>query len=65
MSVKQLTRKERVSLLRQKGWKRVASVTPGGKPHFYFRRDKNTVQWICWDRKLQTWQVETKKGFPE
>jgi len=37
------------------GWKRVASVTKGGKPFFYFRRTAIALQWMVFDRSSRQW----------
>lgn len=43
--------------LKRDEWKECPSVTKGGKPVFYFRRDPSTDarQWIVWDRYAQQW----------
>lgn len=43
------------------GWRKVASVTTGSKPHFYFRRVTMGRQWIAWDRVASAW-VFTHEG---
>jgi hypothetical protein len=37
------------------GWIKCPSVTPGGKPHFWYRRIPTHHQWIVWDRLLSRW----------
>lgn len=41
-------------------WERVASVTPGGKPYFYYRKDlQGKSWWIAWDRYKLQWRLST------
>ncbi len=43
--------------LKRDGWRECPSVTYGGKPVFYFRRDpvSDVRQWILWDRDAREW----------
>ena len=41
--------------MKRDGWKRVPSVTPGGKPAFYYHAALK--RWVVWDRKQQMWVV--------
>jgi hypothetical protein len=41
-----------------RSWKRVASVTPGGKPYFYFTRTPTELKWCFWDRIARRWKIE-------
>ena len=38
-----------------KTWKKCASVTSGGKPHFWFKNGA-ARQWIVWNRALRQWE---------
>lgn len=42
------------------GWRRVPSVTAGGKKFFYFKCEPYR-QWIVWDRKLKRWVYQEEK----
>lgn len=50
------------ALLAQHGgksqWKKCLSVVPGGKPHFYYRRNEKLRrhEWISWNRKTLIWE---------
>ena len=46
-----------------KDWIKVASVTTGGKSHFYVRYDDTRYpyrvrQSVCWDRRVCAWASE-------
>jgi len=44
------------------GWKKVASVTPGGKPHFWYRRINGEREWWVWNRQTETWEYKSDKA---
>lgn len=44
-------------------WKRVASVTGGGKPYFYVRYVRESYPYsirhsVVWDRKVRAWAAQ-------
>ena len=41
----------------REGFREMPSVSPGGKPYFYFRRNPDTDhrEWILWDRTEKRW----------
>ncbi len=42
-------------------WKKVASVTPGGKHYFWTAIVRGDRYWVVWDRDKKKWAVETEK----
>lgn len=38
------------------GWRKVPSVTTGGQPFFWYRRDEQGPQWYAWNRRTQQWE---------
>ncbi len=48
------------AVLKRDGWRECPSVTYGGKPVFYFRRDPSTGarQWIVWNRGARAWTFQ-------
>lgn len=43
------------------GWQKCASVTPGGKPYFYYHPQKRL--WVVWSRFDLKWVIESEQGF--
>jgi glutamate/tyrosine decarboxylase-like PLP-dependent enzyme len=42
--------------LREVDWKKIPSITNGGKKYFYF---KPGVGWVVWNRMKETWVFES------
>lgn len=40
------------------GWEQVPSVSPGGKPFFWYRRHGAKRQWYVWDRLALVWRFK-------
>ena len=43
------------------GWKKVHSVTSGGKSYFWFRRLKNRREWFVWNRFSLKWELVVER----
>ena len=41
-------------------WEKVASVTTGGKPYFWFKRSKHYRAWVVWDRQERKWKAKVE-----
>lgn len=41
-------------------WKKVGSVTKGGKPYFWFKKSKHYLAWVVWDRAEKKWRAEVR-----
>lgn len=54
-----ISHKEKTQLLESHDWQQIASVTSGGKPYFWYRRDTNCQYWLVWNRRFKQWQLET------
>ena len=39
-------------------WEKVASVTRGGKPYFWFKSTLEYFIWVVWDRHEKLWKAE-------
>ena len=48
-------------------WKRIPSVTTGGKPHFFraYDAEGHWVATIVWSRSVRAYAVETSREFVE
>ena len=44
-------------------WKRVNSVTPGGKKHYYFSSTFNKKFYVVWNRMLGSWTLQVNGGL--
>jgi len=40
------------------GWKQCPSVTPGGKSHFWHKRENNINKWVVWNRQKDFWEYQ-------
>ena len=41
-------------------WQKVASVTVGGKPYFWFKKSTHYLAWVVWDRYERKWRAEVR-----
>jgi len=42
-------------------WERVASVTKGGKPYFWFLKTLHYYVWVVYDRREKLWKVKIQE----
>jgi hypothetical protein len=54
---------KRASEATQTAWRKVASVTPGGKPFFYVRTRHDTSGYdrVVWDRTVLAWAAQSDR----